>query len=176
MNDVVKLQKSGFYSDVPLKSMGSQYNNEDIQEEIDKLQGVEPSYDSGADCELYEIHTDLDLPGFEDVDEMGEPTGIKLPYIITLSKRNNVVLSIRRNWNETDPLRKKIQYFVHYKFLPGLGFYGFGLTHMIGGLSRASTSILRQLIDAGTLANLPAGFKARGIRIRNDDQPLPPGS
>ena len=174
MNDVMKLQNSGFYREVPLNSAGAQYDNKDIQEEIDKLQGVEPSNDSG-DCELYEMHTDLDLPGFEDLDQMGEPTGIKLPYIVTLSKRNNAVLSIRRNWNENDPLQKKIQYFVHYKFLPGLGFYGFGLTHMIGGLSRASTSILRQLIDAGTLANLPAGFKARGIRIRDDDQPLQPG-
>ena len=175
MNDVVKLQNSGFYRDVPLKSMGAEYDSEDIQEEIDKLQGMEPSYNTDSDCELYEIHTDLDIDGFEDMDETGEPTGVKLPYIVTLSKRNNAVLSIRRNWNETDPLKKKIQYFVHYKFLPGLGFYGFGLTHMIGGLSRASTSILRQLIDAGTLANLPAGFKARGIRIRNDDQPLQPG-
>ena len=174
MNDVMKLQNSGFYREVPLNSAGAQYDNKDIQEEIDKLQGVEPSNDSG-DCELYEMHTNLDLPGFEDLDQMGEPTGIKLPYIVTLSKRNNAVLSIRRNWNENDPLQKKIQYFVHYKFLPGLGFYGFGLTHMIGGLSRASTSILRQLIDAGTLANLPAGFKARGIRIRDDDQPLQPG-
>ena len=175
MNDVVKLQNSGFYRDVPLKSMGAEYDSEDIQEEIDKLQGMEPSYNTDSDCELYEIHTDLDIDGFEDMDETGEPTGVKLPYIVTLSKRNNAVLSIRRNWNEADPLKKKIQYFVHYKFLPGLGFYGFGLTHMIGGLSRASTSILRQLIDAGTLANLPAGFKARGIRIRNDDQPLQPG-
>jgi len=175
MNDVVKLQNSGFYRDVSLKSMGAQYDSEDIQGEIDKLQGTEPSYNTDSDCELYEIHTNLDIDGFEDMDETGEPTGVKLPYIVTLSKRNNAVLSIRRNWNETDPLKKKIQYFVHYKFLPGLGFYGFGLTHMIGGLSRASTSILRQLIDAGTLANLPAGFKARGIRIRNDDQPLQPG-
>ena len=175
LNDVVKLQNIGFYRDVPLKATGVQYEQQDIQEEIDKLQGVKPSSRMDSECELYEIHLDLDLEGFEDVDEMGEPTGIKLPYIVTLSKANNAVLSIRRNWNEGDPLRKKIQYFVHYKFLPGLGFYGFGLTHMIGGLSRASTSILRQLIDAGTLANLPAGFKARGIRIRDDDQPLQPG-
>jgi hypothetical protein len=175
LNDVVKLQNIGFYRDVPLKPMGIQYDQMDIQEEIDKLQGVEPSSRMDSECELYEIHLDLDLEGFEDVDEMDELTGIKLPYIVTLSKSNNAVLSIRRNWNEGDPLRKKIQYFVHYKFLPGLGFYGFGLTHMIGGLSRASTSILRQLIDAGTLANLPAGFKARGIRIRDADQPLQPG-
>ena len=175
LNDVVKLQNIGFYRDVPLKPMGIQYDQMDIQEEIDKLQGVKPSSRMDSECELYEIHLDLDLEGFEDVDETDEPTGIKLPYIVTLSKSNNAVLSIRRNWNEGDPLRKKIQYFVHYKFLPGLGFYGFGLTHMIGGLSRASTSILRQLIDAGTLANLPAGFKARGIRIRDADQPLQPG-
>ena len=108
-----------------------------------------------------------------DLDSEGEPTEIKLPYIVTIA--NDKVLSIRRNYKETDLLKRRINYFVHYKFLPGLGFYGFGLTHMIGGLSKASTSILRQLIDSGTLSNLPAGFKARGIRIRNDDQPLQPG-
>ena len=177
INDVRKLQQNGFYRDVPLTEMrgGSDYEANDIQEEIDRLQGEEPSYSSTGECRIYEIHTDLNLQGYEDVDAEGNETGIKLPYIITLSPRNNAILSIRRNWRPEDPLKQKIQYFVHYKFLPGLGFYGFGLTHMIGSLSRSATSILRQLIDAGTLANLPAGFKARGIRIRNDDQPLQPG-
>ena len=177
INDVRKLQQNGFYRDVPLTEMrgGSDYSADDIQEEIDRLQGEEPSYSSTGECRIYEIHTDLNLQGYEDVDAEGNETGIKLPYIITLSPRNNAILSIRRNWRPEDPLKQKIQYFVHYKFLPGLGFYGFGLTHMIGSLSRSATSILRQLIDAGTLANLPAGFKARGIRIRNDDQPLQPG-
>jgi len=109
MNDVVKLQNSGFYRDVSLKSMGAQYDSEDIQGEIDKLQGTEPSYNTDSDCELYEIHTNLDIDGFEDMDETGEPTGVKLPYIVTLSKSNNAVLSIRRNWNEADPLKKEIQ-------------------------------------------------------------------
>ena len=177
INDVRKLQQNGFYRDVPLTEMrgGSDYEANDIQEEIDRLQGEEPSYSSTGECRIYEIHTALNLQGYEDVDAEGNETGIKLPYIITLSPRNNAILSIRRNWRPEDPLKQKIQYFVHYKFLPGLGFYGFGLTHMIGSLSRSATSILRQLIDAGTLANLPAGFKARGIRIRNDDQPLQPG-
>tara|TARA_R110000868_G_C10933586_1_gene766544 strand:+ start:1 stop:1524 length:1524 start_codon:yes stop_codon:yes gene_type:complete len=124
---------------------------------------------------LYEVHTELDIEGFEDIDQNGEPTGIKLPYIVTLETGSGEVLSIRRNFAEDDFLKRKIQYFVHYKFLPGLGFYGFGLIHMIGGLGKAATSILRQLIDAGTLANLPSGFKARGIRVRNADEPIAPG-
>jgi hypothetical protein len=147
-----------------------------VNEEIDELQGVKPSGDSGSDeCEILEMHIDLDIPGFEDVDAEGIETGIKLPYIVTLLPKQSTILSIRRNYNQNDPLRKRIDYFVHYKFLPGVGFYGFGLTHMIGGLSRGATSILRQLIDAGTLSNLPAGFKARGIRIRDDDVPIQPG-
>jgi hypothetical protein len=117
----------------------------------------------------------LDIEGFEDRGTDGEPTGIKLPYIVTLDLGSGEILSIRRNYAEADPLKRKQQYFVHYKFLPGLGFYGFGLLHMIGGLGKAATSILRQLIDAGTLSNLPAGFKARGIRIRDSDVPLQPG-
>ena len=124
---------------------------------------------------MYEVHTELDLQGFEDTDETGEGTGLKLPYIVTILQKNNKILSIRRNYEQMDPLRRAKPYFVHYKFLPGLGFYGFGLTHMIGGLSQAATSLLRQLIDAGTLSNLPAGFKARGARIRDEDEPLNPG-
>ena len=136
---------------------------------------MEPSYDDGEVSVLYEVHCNLELDGFEDMDESGEMTGVKLPYIVTIDANSTEILSIRRNFNEEDPLKNKIQYFVHFKFLPGLGFYGFGLTHMIGGLSKASTSILRQLIDAGTLANLPAGFKTRGIRIRDEDTPIQPG-
>ena len=127
------------------------------------------------DCTLIEFHADLDLDGFEDMDEDGEPTGIKVPYIVTISQDNGQILSIRRNYREDDELKRKIQYFVHYKFLPGFGFYGLGLIHTIGGLSRTATAALRQLIDAGTLSNLPAGFKARGLRIRDDDDPLQPG-
>jgi len=174
INDIKKLQQIGFYSDVDVDSGNMLAEDTDgIQEEIDDLQGVSPSYNDDDTCKVYEIHTELDIPGFEDLNAEGEETGIKLPYIVTIA--NNKVLSVRRNYREEDPLKQRINYFVHYKFLPGLGFYGFGLTHMIGGLSKASTSILRQLIDAGTLSNLPAGFKARGIRIRNDDQPLQPG-
>mgnify|MGYP004451628649 FL=1 len=176
-NEVKKLQQIGFYKKGPISNRGSDDEGYDeVEEEIDDLQGIKPSGGGGDyESELYEIHIDLDLPGFEDMDMEGEETGIKLPYIVTILPKQSRVLSIRRNYLQNDPMRKRIDYFVHYKFLPGVGFYGFGLTHMIGGLSKASTSILRQLIDAGTLANLPAGFKARGIRIRDDDTPLQPG-
>ena len=142
--------------------------------EMDKLEGVEPS-NVDYDCTLLECHVNLDLDGFEDMGEDGEPTGIKIPYIVTISEDNGQILSIRRNFKEDDDLKKKIQYFVHYKFLPGFGFYGLGLIHTIGGLSRTATAALRQLIDAGTLSNLPAGFKARGLRVRDDEEPLQPG-
>jgi len=177
MNQVRKLQQAGFYKKTSMSDSGNDYSDTDqIDEEIDELQGVKPSGSSNDyECELLEVHVELDIPGYEDVDKEGEETGIKLPYIVTLSPKQSTILSIRRNYIEADMMRKRIDYFVHYKFLPGVGFYGFGLTHMIGGLSQASTSILRQLIDAGTLANLPAGFKARGIRIRDNDIPLQPG-
>jgi hypothetical protein len=174
-NEVRKLQLSGFYADVDLP--GDSYSDDDyseVQESIDEAQGIHPSGDS-SDITLYEVHTNLDLPGFEDMGIDGEPTGLEIPYIVTICEKNNAVLSIRRNYEQTDPLMRQKPYFVHYKFLPGLGFYGFGLTHMIGGLSQAATSLLRQLIDAGTLSNLPAGFKARGARIRDEDEPLAPG-
>ena len=174
-NDVRKLQAIGFYSNVKISASGSVDVNTDVSEEIEKLEGIKPTYDTGEVCNLYEVHCNLDLEGFEDVDENGEPTEVKLPYIVTLDADSTKVLAIRRNYSQDDPLREKIEYFVHYKFLPGLGFYGFGLTHMIGGLSKASTSIVRQLIDAGTLSNLPAGFKTRGIRIRDEDSPIQPG-
>lgn len=174
-NEIRKLQLSGFYADVDLP--GDSYSDDeysDVQETIDEVQGISPS-GTNEEITLYEVHTNLDLPGFEDMDAAGEETGLKLPYIVTIVEKNNKVLSIRRNYEQTDPLRRAKPYFVHYKFLPGLGFYGFGLTHMIGGLSQAATSLLRQLIDAGTLSNLPAGFKARGARIRDEDEPLNPG-
>ena len=174
-NEIRKLQLTGFYSDIDLPGDG--YSEEDyseVQEVIDDVQGMSPT-GTNEDITLYEVHTNLDLPGFEDVDAEGTETGLKLPYIVTICEKNGKVLSIRRNYEQTDPLRRAKPYFVHYKFLPGLGFYGFGLTHMIGGLSQAATSLLRQLIDAGTLSNLPAGFKARGARIRDEDEPLNPG-
>ena len=172
LNDLRKQQVSGFYRDVPV--LPSQQGTSSISEEIDYIDGMSSS-NVDYDCTLLEFHADLDLPGYEHQDEEGEETGIKVPYIVTISEENNKVLAIRRNYQEEDPLTTKIQYFVHYKFLPGFGFYGLGLIHTIGGLSRTATAALRQLIDAGTLSNLPAGFKARGLRIRDDDTPLQPG-
>jgi hypothetical protein len=172
-NDVRKYQAGGFYRDVDLLP----YEQEDeVREKERRLMGVEKTSSDEQDCTILEVHTDLDLQGFEHVNPIdGEPTGIKLPYIITIDEGSSKVLSVRRNWTEGDDLYRRIEYFTHFKFLPGLGFYGFGLLHMIGGLGRSATSILRQLIDAGTLSNLPAGFKARGIRIRDSDEPLSPG-
>ncbi len=174
-NEVRKLQAIGFYRKIDIDTGEEPDMYSEAKEEINKLSGMEPSYDDGEVSILYEVHCNLDIDGFEDTDETGELTGVKLPYIVTIDSGSNEILSIRRNFQEEDPMKNKIEYFVHFKFLPGLGFYGFGLTHMIGGLSKASTSILRQLIDAGTLANLPAGFKTRGIRIRDEDTPIQPG-
>ena len=172
LNDVRKFQAGGFYRDIELEP----YEQEDeVRDKERELSGVEKT-SSDLDCTILEVHTDLDLPGFEHVSPIdGEKTGIKVPYIVTIDQGSEKILSIRRNYREGDDYYRKIQYFSHYKFLPGLGFYGFGLLHMIGGLGRSATSILRQLIDSGTLANLPAGFKARGIRIRDADEPLSPG-
>ncbi len=171
-NHVRKLQVSGFYRDVEL----SEHDDSDdpVREKVDSIQGTSRNYSDDV-YTLLEMHVDLDLEGFEDINPEGEPTGIGLPYIVTIDEGSGEVLSVRRNWMEGAAIAKKQQYFVHFKFMPGLGFYGFGLIHMIGGLGRAATSILRQLVDAGTLANLPAGFKARGVRVRNDDEPLQPG-
>ena len=167
-NDLRKNQVNGFYSDVPVTS--GEVDPNEVREKINELEGNSPPYSTDSEEHLVlEMHVDLDLPGFED------PSGIKLPYIVTIDKYSQTILSIRRNWDEADKNRTKKQYFVHFKFLPGLGFYGFGLIHMLGGLSRTATSVLRQLIDAGTLANLPAGFKARGMRIRDHDEPIQPG-
>jgi len=172
LNDLRKNQIAGFYRDIPV--LPQQSAEDDLTGELDRITGMEPST-VDYDCTLLECHVDLDLEGYEDMGQDGEPTGIKLPYIVTISHDNGQVLSIRRNYKEDDPAKQKIQYFVHYKFLPGFGFYGLGLIHTIGGLSRTATAALRQLIDAGTLSNLPAGFKARGLRIRDDDDPLQPG-
>ena len=175
MNDLRKKQVSGFYLDVELQSYESDEYTSGVQEKKDQIDGTKSDYLSDM-AELYEIHVDLDIEGFEDINPKTlEPSGIMLPYIVTIDRTSGKVLSIYRNYNQTDPLRKKNEYFVHYKFLPGLGFYGFGLIHMIGGLTRTATSALRQLLDAGTLSNLPAGFKSRGLRVRDDDQPLQPG-
>ena len=175
LNEVKKQQITGFYANVEIPENSHTEDNTDIEETIDDIQGIAPSYKEDRNRTIYEIHTVLDIEGFEDLDASGMPTGLKLPYIITIDEDTETVLAIRRNYLEQDSLKTKINYFVQYKFLPGLGFYGLGLSHMIGGLSKASTSILRQLIDAGTLANLPAGFKARGMRIRDEDEPLQPG-
>jgi hypothetical protein len=172
LNDLRKKQVSGFYLDIPV--LPSQGDSGSVSDEIQRIDGVTPSQ-IDYDCTILECHVDLDLEGYEDEDEDGEPTGIKIPYVVTISQDNGQILSVRRNYLEDDEDRKKIQYFVHYKFLPGFGFYGLGLIHTIGGLSRTATAALRQLIDAGTLSNLPAGFKARGLRIRDDDDPLQPG-
>jgi len=175
LNDVRKKQVSGFYRDIEI--LPYEENDSPIQEKMDRIEGVS-SQDNYMDdmSELFEVHVDLDLEGFEDVNvRTGEPSGIKLPYVVTIERRSNKVLSVYRNYNEDDIIKKKNHYFVHYKFLPGLGFYGFGLIHMIGGLTRTATTALRQLLDAGTLSNLPAGYKSRGLRIRDDDQPLQPG-
>ena len=175
MNDLRKKQVSGFYRDIELQPYDGEENS-GLQEKMDRIDGVSPTnYTMDDMAEIFEMHVDLDLEGFEDMSQDGEPTGIKLPYIISIDRTSNKVLSIYRNYSQADPLKRKNDYFVHYKFLPGLGFYGFGLIHMIGGLTRTATTALRQLLDAGTLSNLPAGFKSRGLRIRDDDQPLQPG-
>ena len=172
LNDLRKRQIGGTYLDVEV--IPAQKEMSDLDGEMDRIEGLEPNQ-IDYDCTILECHVDLDLEGYEELDSDGEPTGIKVPYVVTLSEDNGQVLSIRRNYQEDDELKRKIQYFTHFKFLPGFGFYGLGLIHTIGGLSRTATAALRQLIDAGTLSNLPAGFKARGLRIRDDDDPLQPG-
>jgi hypothetical protein len=171
-NDLRKQMYSGFYKEVELGE--PQLKQDRIKEKELELEGIKANTSEDMYTVL-EMHVNLDLEGYEDIDEEGEETGIKLPYIVTIDESSNEVLSIRRNYEEQDPLKKKKDYFVHFKFLPGMGFYGLGLIHMIGGLSRTATVALRQLLDAGTLANLPAGFKTRGVRMRDDAQPLQPG-
>jgi hypothetical protein len=171
-NDLRKKQVSGFYRDVEITPGYAQET--EVEKKERELEGVRKTRDEQV-FTILEIHTNLDLEGFEDKDEEQNPTGIKLPYIVTIDTASREVLSIRRNYKAEDPLRNKIEYFTHFKFLPGLGFYGFGLIHMIGGLSRTATNALRQLLDAGTFSNMPAGFKQRGIRVRDEAQSIQPG-
>ena len=171
-NDLRKQQVNGFYKDIELSDPSMQ--TDDIAKKEAEIEGVKQTKQDDI-YTLLECHVNVDLEGFEDMGDDGMPTGIKLPYVITVEEGSRQVLSIRRNYKEGDSKKTKTNYFVHFKFLPGLGFYGFGLIHMIGGLSRTATSALRQLLDAGTLSNLPAGFKSRGIRVRDDAQPLQPG-
>ena len=170
-NEIVKLQQAGFYLDVELGEPDKAID------EINKAKDKETGFSDLNDDRftLYECHVDLDLKGFEDEDEDGEPTGIALPYVVTFIRGTNTVLSIRRNWREDDPLKLKRQHFVHYQYIPGFGAYGFGLFHLIGGFAKSATSLMRQLIDAGTLSNLPGGLKSRGLRIKGDDTPIAPG-
>ena len=170
-NEIRKLQQAGFYLDVELPDPSREQTN--IEKAKDKETGFSDLNDDRYI--LLECHVDLDLPGYEDVDDDGEPTGIALPYVVTLIKGTNEILSIRRNWLESDDLKLKRQHFVHYQYIPGFGAYGFGLFHLIGGFAKSATSIMRQLVDAGTLSNLPGGLKSRGLRIKGDDTPIAPG-
>ena len=173
-NELRKQQVSGFYRDVELSPPGTETNGELTKKERE-LEGTKKTGKNEPVYTLLECHVNLDLEGFEDVGADGEPTGIKLPYLVTVEEGSREVLSIRRNYAPDDLKKSKIQYFVHFKFLPGLGFYGLGLIHMIGGLSRTATAALRQLLDAGTLSNLPAGFKQRGVRVKDDATNIQPG-
>jgi hypothetical protein len=172
-NDVRKLQVSGFYRDVELPDAAP--DPDDIRKKYDELTGDKSSYDFDNRYTLLEMMVNIDLEGFEDTDETGNETGIALPYVVTIDLSSKIVLSVRRNWYEQDENRMMRQHFAHYQYLPGIGFYGFGLVHLIGGLAKSATSLLRQLIDAGTLSNLPGGLKSRGLRIKGDDTPIMPG-
>ena len=171
-NDIRKLQVSGFYRDIDLPP--SAPSTDEIERKYNELTGDSASYDYDSRHTILEMHVNLDLPGFEDMED-DEPTGIHLPYVVAIDQSSRTILSIRRNWYEDDPLKNKREHFVHYQYMPGLGFYGFGLIHMIGGLAKSATSLLRQLVDAGTLSNLPGGLKSRGLRIKGDDTPIMPG-
>jgi len=171
-NEVRKLQVSGFYSDIDLPDPSP--DTGDIERKYNQLTGGSANYEFDNRHTILEIQAEMDLIGFEDA-EYGEPTGIALPYVVSIDKSSRQILSIRRNWYEDDPMKMKREHFVHYQYLPGIGFYGFGLIHMIGGLAKSATSILRQLVDAGTLSNLPGGLKSRGLRIKGDDTPIMPG-
>jgi hypothetical protein len=170
-NEIIKLQQAGFYRDIELPDPSREQDN--IKKAKDQETGFSDLNDDRYT--LYECHVDLVLEGDEDKDDDGEPTGVMQPYVVTLIKGSNDVLSIRRNWNQDDPLKLKRQHFVHYQYIPGFGAYGFGLFHLIGGYARSATSIMRQLVDAGTLSNLPGGLKTRGMRIKGDDTPIAPG-
>ena len=170
-NEIIKLQQAGFYLDIELPDAPK--DRTDIQKAKDKETGFNDLNDDRYT--IYECHVDLNLDGYEDADDEGEETGIMLPYVVTIIKGTNDILSIRRNWNEDDELRLKRQHFVHYQYIPGFGAYGFGLFHLIGGFAKSATSLMRQLVDAGTLSNLPGGLKSRGLRIKGDDTPIAPG-
>ena len=170
-NEVLKLQAAGFYSDVDLGEPSSDLD--DVEKQKAKEQGFSASQDNRF--RILEMHIELDLVGHEDKDKKGKPTGIALPYVVTIEKGTGVILSIRRNWREDDDFKVKRQHFVHYQYIPGFGFYGYGLIHLIGGYAKSSTMIMRQLVDAGTLSNLPGGLKSRGLRIKGDDTPIAPG-
>ena len=171
-NEVRKLQVSGFYADVDLGKASE--DTDEIEHKYQELTGNSSTYDSDSRHTILEMQVDLDIIGFEDMKD-GEATGIQLPYVVSIDLTSRQVLSIRRNYYEDDEKMMKREHFVHYTYMPGLGFYGFGLIHMIGGLAKSATSLLRQLVDAGTLANLPGGLKSRGLRIKGDDTPIMPG-
>ena len=172
-NDVRKMQVSGFYRDIELSASDSQYS--DIKKKYDDMTGEVNTFNYDDRHTIIEMQVDLDLVGYEDTNEQEEETGIALPYVVTIDYPSSAILSIRRNWYEDDAAKLRRMHFVHYQYLPGIGFYGFGLIHMVGGLAKSATSILRQLVDAGTLSNLPGGLKARGLRIKGDDTPIMPG-
>ena len=172
-NDIRKMQVSGFYRDIELPDATP--TSSDITKKYNEMTGESESYSYDTRHTILEMQVDLDLKGFEDKDANGQETGIALPYVVTIDSPSGIILSIRRNYYEDDPAKLRRMHFVHYQYLPGLGFYGFGLIHMIGGLAKSATSILRQLVDAGTLSNLPGGLKARGLRIKGDDSPIMPG-
>ena len=171
-NELKKLQVSGFYRDIDLPEPVTQISQ--IQQSKNELTG-ETEANADDRHQLLEMHVELDIEGYEDKGEDGEPTGIALPYVVTIDRQSGLILSIYRNWRQDDPLKLKRMHFVQYGYVPGFGFYAFGLIHLIGGIAKSATSILRQLVDAGTLANLPAGLKARGLRIKGDSTPLMPG-
>ena len=171
-NEVQKLQVVGFYRDVELGSPEGAAYADEIEKKIAENMGLNPAADDRYT--ILEFHVDLDLEGYEDEDDDGEPTGIALPYIVTLDKTNQVILAIRRNWLEDDPKKMKRQHFVHYPYIPGFGFYAFGLVHLLGSFAKSGTSLIRQLVDAGTLSNLPGGFKTKGMRVKGDDTPISP--
>ena len=170
-NELKKLMAAGFYRDVDLGEPSNELD--EIEKQKAEEQGMSATQDDRF--RVLELHIDLDLPGFEDVDKKGEMTGIALPYVVTVEKGTGKVLAIRRNWYEGDKLHLKRQHFVHYQYIPGFGFYGYGLIHLIGGYAKSSTMLIRQLVDAGTLSNLPGGLKSRGLRIKGDDTPIAPG-
>jgi hypothetical protein len=170
-NEITKLMEAGFYADVDLGEPS--YQLDDIEKQKAEETGMSAIQDDRF--RMLEMHVDLDLPGFEDKNKKGEPTGIALPYVVTIEKGSNKVLAIRRNWYEDDQLHLKRQHFVHYQYIPGFGFYGYGLIHLIGGYAKSATMLIRQLVDAGTLSNLPGGLKSRGLRVKGDDTPIAPG-